>query len=135
MDKINIDELRHVTHLAIEEGKRKREKELAKQAEKIARYQEEQQLKAKHIIEQIPGRCMMEASAGRNHAVVMSLKYYNDYEQPPGSAGCSCRPEWFKLASGLVWDFCSKSGLNPTLESWHDGVGIESGYNIVVHWE
>jgi len=25
-------------------------------------------------------------------------------------------------------------GLNPVIQDWHDGCGMDGGYNIVIHW-
>ena len=39
-----------------------------------------------------------------------------------------------KGVGAIVWNACQGAKLNPTLEYWHDGAGIESGFNLVVNW-
>lgn len=108
----------------------------------LAREQEERErrlneLKADIIIAQIAGRADAEALAGRNHAIVMSLDSY-DYDRPHSGPDCNdwnrCHPQWLKDVAKSVYEYCTEQGLNPSIEFWHDGVGVNSGFNIVIHW-
>lgn len=103
------------------------------QAKAEAEYQLQlQELKAGYIIAQIMDRAKREAQAGRNHAIVMSVGS-GDYDRPTGSWGI-CKPQWLTGACKIVYEYCRNTGFEPTLDSWHDGVGVNGGFNIVIHW-
>ncbi len=101
-------------------------------------------LKVERILSQVPERCGVEARAGRSHAIVMSLthrfgrhaeKGLYDYETPDNFVGTnSFNPAWLVGVGRIVYDQLKAAGLQVGVEFWHDGVGVESGYNIVVHW-
>ena len=95
---------------------------------------EAQLLAAKNILAQIPGRALIEAQSGRNFAIVMNVGYRDIVlsERYPNNI---MKPEWIIGETGkLVYSGCVDLKLNPTLEYWYDGCGMESGYNIVIHW-
>lgn len=125
--------LKEQTAKAIEVGKEKaaviaKKKEAADQKKKLA-----EEAKAKKIINQIPERANYESQQGRNYAVVMSFK--EDYERPYNENNYNlCKPSWLKGVAKIVYDYCSEAGFNPTIESWWTGDGMDSGYNIVIHW-
>jgi hypothetical protein len=126
----NIQELTEITQKAIEEGERKAK---AIAAEKLAKESAKRKLvlaKAEHVIEQIPSRAKREATAGRNHAIVMALNN-DDWKEASYS---NSKPTNLIGVGKLVWEYCVEAKLNPTLEHWHDGVGINGGYNLVIHW-
>jgi hypothetical protein len=106
-------------------------------AEEEARQKEDRQrvldqAKADNITGQIKERCRKEALAGRDFAIVMSIKY-TDFK-PVYNGPVTYSSGTLRGASAIVWQHCVDEGLSPTLEDWHDGMGINGGYNIVVHW-
>lgn len=131
---IDVNVLRRLTEAAIQKGKEEAERQKQIQLEEERRQKEMEELRAKGIIAQIPHRAKTEAIAGRSHAIVMGIAY-SDYNKPRGNNEWNiCRPEWLVGAAKIVWDYCVGANLKPTLEFWHDGVGIKSGFNIVIHW-
>lgn len=124
-----IKSLKQTTEEAIERGKIEREIIERQQEDFDRREQEKFALKARHVIEQIPSRAEREARAGRDHAIVYSIPFEECYKsrQPVSK-------DTLTGAAPLIWTHCHEAGLKPTMESWHDGIGIKSGYNIVIHW-
>jgi hypothetical protein len=126
-----IKETEEVRQRADEEKETEQKEQRAK-----AQLQERlDELKALQVIIQIPNRMETEARAGRGHAILMSVGY-KDYERPHTKEmnWNMCRAEWLKGACRLVYQHCQESELKPTIEFWHDGVGVNSGFNIVIHW-
>jgi hypothetical protein len=128
---IDLNKLRQDTNDAIEEAKRLREQRLAKERFESELKKQEMEAKAQSILVQIPTRCAVEAKEGRSHAIVYSLGYDEYRSGPPYN---KIEPHEIKGVGALVWNACQKSNLQPTLEYWHDGCGMKSGFNIVVHW-
>lgn len=124
-------ELRKLTEEAVERGKREHQAELQRIAEQEARQRRADELKAEGIIMQIPSKCEKEARNQRSHAVVMGLRYGKDHDQIGGNV---LEVAKLKGAGKIVYDYCKDAGLNPTLEYWWSGDGMDSGYNIVVRW-
>lgn len=130
---MDVERLRQMTKEAVERGGKKREKKLEEEKREENRKRREEELKAQMIIEQIPYRAETEAKVGRNHAIIMEIG--RDYDRPRDDNNWNrCDYRWLKNAAVIVWNYCVGAGLNPTLEAWHDGVGIKSGFNIVVRW-
>lgn len=122
---INIDELKATTQAAIDAAENRRVKKLAEIKAKDERAAAAALLKAEGIVAQIPSKCAKEAEQGRKHAIVMGLKH-SDYWD-------AC-VESLNGAAAHVWNACQEANMNPTLEYWHDGGGMKSGFNIVVRW-
>jgi hypothetical protein len=133
------EELRKLTNQAIDRAKQEREMKIKADYEAELRQDKEAELKAESIIAQIPGRAETEAKAGRSHAVVMGLRY-GEYTVLDGKwGGTNARavinPKGVDgKAALIVWTYCQNAGLDPKLEYWHDGAGIDGGYNIVIRW-
>lgn len=128
------EELQRQTAEAIRRG----QEEAHKRAETEALLEElkriDQEHKAQMVIAQIQPRAEYESRHGRNHAIIMSVDY-KDYDRPPKNREYSkCDPSWLKGVCKLVYQYCIGSHLRPTLDYWHDGVGVKSGFNIVIHW-
>jgi hypothetical protein len=141
MKTITPEGLRQLTQEAIESGIRRREAEVRIATEKEKAKLLEEQLRARGIIAQIPGRAETEALAGRNHAIVMGLKYNEDFTYDAEERGydqknCyrTLNPAKISSTARLVFDHCEAAGLKPSFEFWHDGAGVNSGWNIVIHW-
>ena len=115
---MDIDELKKITANAREAQRVEQAEKEKQEKERLERLAEEHRLKADHIIAMIPSKCKRAAEAGLDYVKIM----------PAESDGT------LKGVADLVWQFCVDSNLNPTLEHWHDGVGITGGYDIVVHW-
>jgi hypothetical protein len=125
-------DLRKMTNEAIAKGNKKAAEEAARKQRAADRKLAMEKAKAMRVIDGIPDRAMREAEEGRDHAIVMSIKY-EDYDHSSGSF-VECRPDLLNGACRIVWDYCVNAKLNPTIESWHDGMGNHSGHNIVIHW-
>tara|TARA_Y100000034_G_scaffold135296_1_gene206607 strand:- start:258 stop:656 length:399 start_codon:yes stop_codon:yes gene_type:complete len=125
---IDINELKASTQTAIEVADKRRQQKLAETKAKDERVARAAELKAEGIIAQIPNRCAKESEQGRTHAIVMSLTYEEQGKTTPPTH------ETIAGAAVHVWNACQEAELNPSLEYWHDGMGMKSGYNIVVHW-
>lgn len=123
---IDLSKLREMTNAAIQRGNEEKERKLALIEEKRVRQARADQLLAEQILTEIPSKCEQEAARERSHAIVMSLRYGRDYI---GNSETD-----LKGPGAIVWNHLVEQGLNPTLEYWHDGVGVESGYNIVIKW-
>lgn len=131
---VDVRRLQQLTRKAQERQRAEREEQMAQERHEaeLKRLQEEQ--KAQMVISQIAHRAETEAIAGHNHAVLMSVGFA-DYDRPRQNRTWNyCNPIWLKGACRLVFEHCEKIRLEPTLEYWHDGVGVKSGFNIVIHW-
>ena len=133
MEYIDVAELRRMTKTAQERIQAEEERMQQEIAEKEAAQRKMEEAKAEAILSQVLSRCQKEAHAGRRHAIVMSVGW-DDWKRPPHSTNATCRPEYLIGACRLVFDRLAKCNLNPALEDWHDGIGMQSGYNIVVCW-
>lgn len=131
---VNPAALRRQTEEAIARGKETARKIAEEKRLDAERKDAEEKAKAYAIIAQIPRRCETESAAGRAWADVMGIRYH-DYQQPPDHKKWNeCKPEWLVGVARLVWDWCVQAKLKPTLEFWYSGDGMESGFNIVIHW-
>src|SRR5262249_19692590 len=133
--EIDTAEWRRLTDQAIEEGRR----EAARVAEEEARALEhDRQLerdKALSIISAIPNRARTAAQAKQSYAIAMSLREGTDFKRPLNDREyCTCSPAWLTGTAKLVWDACVQNKLKPELQFWHDGGGMDSGFNLVIHW-
>lgn len=131
--EVDLAALRKATTDAIQRGKEREKQRLADVKAKDERQKQKDQLLCSHILAQFPAKCEKEAEQGRSHAIIMGLKYGRDYDSPA--------PNWndlpynkLKGPGALVWNYLAVAGLQPTIEYWHDGMGMDSGFNIVVHW-
>lgn len=132
--RVDINDLRRLTAEAIEAGQQRHREIAAAEAEEKRRREIQARLKADQILAQVPHRAETEARAGRNFAIVMSIKH-SDYARPRDNNDYnSCYPAWLTGAARIVFDRCNEAGLWPTIEFWY-GVGVESGFNIVIHWK
>lgn len=116
---ITPEQLRAITEEAIKRQEEEKEKELLRLKDKQAQQAKVDELRAQGIIMQIQPKCRKEAENGRSHAIVMSINQESDI---------------YKGSASIVHQYCMDHRLNPKLERWDDGFGINSGYNIVVHW-
>lgn len=132
--KIDLVRLRKLSDEAVRRGEEERARILIEGREESQRKKRQEEIKAQFIIEQIPSRLEKEATAGRKHAIVMGVGY-DDYDRPYNHKNWNeCKPFWLKGVARLVFNACLEAELRPTIEFWHDGVGVESGFNIVAHF-
>ena len=83
------------------------------------------------VLDKLPVRALLEASCGRDHAVIMSFRG-NEAQESAGVLD----PSELKGAEKNVYDHCVQKGWNPSIEYW-DSVtkdSTTSGFNIVVNW-
>lgn len=122
-------ELRQLTQKAIQEEKERHEKKLALLQEQDERKKLEHQLFAENVLKQIPEKARQDAKNGRSHTIVMAMKWSRDFQY-----GTQLSYNDLKGPAAIVWNELIKARLNPKIESWDDGCGVESGYNIIIKW-
>lgn len=136
--KIDLKALRQLTAQAIVNGEKEREDEFSRIVAKKARKDLQAELLANQIISQILIKCEKEAIKERSQAVIMELKLHRDYTfdtskgNIPGPT--KVEPENLIGAGKIVYQYCVDNGLNPKINYWWDGIGLKSGYNILVYW-
>ncbi len=131
---IDTDRLRNLTDIALAQANEERRRREAEEREAEERKQLEIRAKARSILVQIPRRAEEDAIAGRKFSIVMSFSY-GDYNRPRDEKrNHFCDPLWLTGATQIVYEHCVLAELHPTLEYWHDGAGVNEGFNIVIHW-
>lgn len=131
--ELNLQDLKKATKEAIDNGKRLKEQKDALEKEKQAIAKEEAKSKAHTLIATIPNRARIAAMEGKNHLVIMELED-SDYERPFGSNWNVVDPSCLKDKVKLIYEWCVASGLKPTIDNDHDGVGFRSWFNLTIHW-
>jgi len=144
----NVRELRKATDAAKAKAQAKVDEikrqeflaELEKQAKEEAQRRIDRQ-KADVIMQQLVHRCAIEAEAGRNHAILMSLHQGRDYVLPQYDYGAPTPGSLVHVARFVYDDIQAANAvadaddrLTVKFEYWHDGVGQDCGYNLVVAW-
>lgn len=127
---ISPADLRKLTEAAVARGQQEHEDELVRIAEEQKREQRKAELEAEGIIMQIPSKCEKEARSQRSHAIVMGLKYNKHHN----ATNNLLKPTDLKGAAAIVWQYCVDAELQPTIEYWWSGDGMDGGFNILVHW-
>ena len=129
--EVDIAQLTQITQKAINRGEEDAANKLAKLQAAEERKQRSHQILAAKILAEVPDKCYKEAERERTHAIIMSLKYDRDYE----GVYSGTLPQEKLIGPGrIVYDYVVKMGLNPTIEYWWSGDGMESGHNLVAHW-
>lgn len=131
--EVDLVQLRQLTEKAIQRGKDKEAQRLADVQAEDERKAKRDQLFAASVLAEFPDKCEREAIRGRSHAVIMGLKHSRDYTYQ-GSNFNILGYDHLTGPGAIVWNYLQEAGLKPTLEYWHDGVGINAGFNIVAHW-
>ncbi len=129
----DLDRLKGLTASARKESQDKA------RAEKKRRRQE---LRADEILAQAGIRCDVEARAGRDHAIIMSIGS-GDYDRPADHVHANLmpvvKPEWLAGTAKIVFEALARRGLRPTIEYWEapsaSVFDAGKGHNIVVHWD
>lgn len=130
--EVDLAQLRQLTEQAIQRGKEKEAARLAGVNAENERKLKRDQLLAATILAEFPDKCEKEAGRGRSHAIIMSLKYNRDYTHDTNFN--TLQPDRLTGPGAIVWKYLKSAKLNPTIEYWHDGMGMASGFNILVHW-
>jgi len=130
---MDVNALRKLTQKAKKRIEKQRKEKIQIEKTEKGQKSSEEKLKAQTIIEQIPNRAEAEARVGRNHAIIMEIGC--DYNRPLELRDpVVCDRAWLKSAAKIVWNYCTKAGLDPTVDYWYDWIGHGSGFNIVIHW-
>lgn len=132
--EVDLVQLRNLTEQAIQRGKLKEEKRLADIRAEDERRVKRDQLFAAAVLAEFPDKCEREAGRGRSHAIIMGLKYGRDYVYGYGGSFNSLSHDRLTGPGAIVWNYLQLAGLKPTIEYWRDGAGMDSGFNIIVHW-
>lgn len=96
--------------------------------------------KAASILGQLKDKAATQARAGKDWAIVMSLKAGADFECPSGKIIRQIQPEWLGPVAKAVWDACAD--FKPSFEYWSrqesdyrdEGSWTVEGVNIIIHW-
>lgn len=130
-----LRDLRKKTGDAVQRGEQKRK--AAEEAAELQkkRIQERDQRIAENIIADIPLKCEEAAEKCQSQAVIMEMQYDRDYTYPTqfGGTPVDLPIECLRGPALIVWNRV-KGALSIKIESWHDGMGEKSGYNLVVNW-
>lgn len=131
---ITPQELRKLTNEALENAAKERQRVAEAEAKKRREREAQDAARASLTISTIPQLAYDAAVKGQAEVVVVRLQY-SEYTLPNGIHDYRiCKPEWLQGAGKLIWDHCVNAGLKPTLEHWHDGVGVHEAFEIVIHW-
>lgn len=95
--------------------------------------------KVRQILAGLKAKATVQAKAGKDWAIVMSLKSGTDFTKPERSGEEVLKPEWLSPVAKAVFDACVD--FNPTLEFWsreqsdmRNETWTETGFNLVIHW-
>lgn len=118
------NDLRKITKNAIKKGIELKNKKLVALKEEEESKQREYEALAATILESVPQLCQDAAEKGKDQVVVMALIRGRDYE----------RCQQLKGVGGIVWNSLQEAKLNPSIDYWYDGGGMDSGFNLSVQW-
>lgn len=139
----DIKNLKKRTQDAIKKGQEEQKRKQKEQQDKQEAFEKEEQRKAKSILAKLPAKCEQAASEGKNSVTVMKLEY-GDYdaniEYFDNKKGLIEKLNLIKsLKAQIVFQECCKifnedSGGEVKIEHWHDGIGMNGGYELNVYW-
>jgi hypothetical protein len=104
--------------------------------EKQLQEEREQEERATRILNAMPAKCKAAAEKGRNFAVIMDLASGQDINLSDireASDDDQLR-DILGGAANLVYSVCRAKGFDVSTHYWHDGVGIKSKWQLMVHW-
>jgi hypothetical protein len=135
--KVNLRELKKLTLKTKKTIESERKKiETGKEA-KDEKWKKQNELRAKYILETIPATVKLEATKGRDFAVVMGLRPSTDYQYNVRSGGFNeLQPSELVGSAAIVYRECNKIFEKLTLEFWQavPGSHVECGFSLIVHW-
>jgi hypothetical protein len=133
MIDIDIQKLKLETKKAIAEAIEMKNKGIIPIQAEFTRKAQEDQIKAEGIIAKIPSLCFKAAQDKQTSVCVMPLKRADYHHDTNGNTLNYSQLK--KGVAAIVWNACVLAGLKPSLEFWHDGCGMDSGFNMCVNWE
>jgi len=136
MSRVTPNELSEMTsHAKTQVAEKKKQQKDAALERRLAEEQK-QILRADKILIQMSSKCRLAARLGCNFAIIMDLKLGIDYSR--NSIVETSNSTELKVmlggAANLVHTSCRTQGFSVSTHRWHDGVGIESGWQLKVDW-
>lgn len=86
--------------------------------------------RAAQVMMQVDGKAQVAASKGEDKAMVMDLTD----EDADNVTQVQLSTAQLKGAAYIVFKSLSGLGFKPTVNYWHDGMGMDGGYQIWIHW-
>jgi hypothetical protein len=88
---------------------------------------------ANALLAGIEGVLLAKAAEGAKSHKICRLKYDEDFRYPSGTNNLTLSNIRSVKITHLYQELYKK-GLNPKFVYWHDGCGIDSGYDFVIDW-
>lgn len=89
------------------------------------------------VTERIDTAAKAQARQGLRYATVYDISF-DEVDQPdplPEGADYSlCEPHMLRGVAKLIYEHCRENGLSPSIQFWHDGVGVNGGWKLNIHW-
>ncbi len=126
---VNLKSLRDLADKATQAAKERTEAKEEAKARRDWNLAARNELAAKHVLERLEMRAQRHAQKGLRSCKVMPLRYLKHYKNLT-----TVRPADLIGVAKLVWDELDKQKLKVRLNDWHDGVGIKSGWDMVLEW-
>jgi hypothetical protein len=132
MDQRFVNQLRAKTQEGIAAGQKQRLEAQRAEREKLRLEQEAREKAAEFILNQLPRTCEKIAAAGENEVRVYRLKYGDDYNNLPQVEG---HPQLERgSAAAILKVALEKIGFQVEFRFDHDGVGMNSWYELYIKW-
>lgn len=125
-------ELRKLTAQAIERGQEEKRRTEQERLRKLEQEKVHDALIAEGVLAGVPDKCKRAAAEGKMGVVVMRVKHTRDYSE--SFTYKTIIENNLKGPALIVWDKLKASDLNPTIIYDHDGMGMDSWYDIWVNW-
>lgn len=134
----DIRELRQLTHKAKIEGETLRQKNLGDDAEAEQNRHEVAKLKAEQLAKNIPSLCRFAATKGHNKVLVTDTK--GRYGAVVGGAPYNTFKGWVAnddvgLKCFYLEQILKTAKIPYSIEFQHDGIGVESWFEIHIKWD
>lgn len=126
----NPSDYASLAETAAKQMEEKRKQEEFEELERKRMEEEQNMLRAKHVLEKVHKACIFAASSGKRKAKVMRCNV-GEYKRDQSPK----HPDNFLLGAALiVYKHLDEKGMKPDIEYWHDGVGMQGGYDIYVRF-
>lgn len=129
--KIDVENLRNITESVHHKNASKLAAKLVANTKKNQEIKAKQKAIAENIMSEVAGKCEKAAGKGEYSCKIMELVRGRDYLGFPSSLAI----HELQGVGKLVVETCHKNGLSCTVEYWHDGIGIESRFDLRVSWK
>lgn len=130
---INANQLKKITKEVKKEKEKQNEAKEREQKKRELNRLEEEKLLAKSIIKRATEAALKAAKRGETSSFVMNINSCH-YQDSIYSVH-QLVPSKLKGTALIVWNELNKAGFNCIIESWYDGIGMNSGYKILISWE